>query len=286
MQGRLARRPFPLGIGVARATVQHDQLLRVRCGSRGAGIPPWPRRTRRSSIRRPRELIARVTIVLSTVSRSSVELTARLTSPSAVSCSTDRVSSAVRARSSVNSRTFSIGDDRLVGERLEERDLLGGERPPLPPADRDGADRDPSRSIGTPRTVPPERRRSRDARVLRIRSDVSLLDDSRVENGPAGERASAGRPREEPLRRVSRSRGPPPLWPPCESGARRTGRRYRCSASHSRVALAAIASNTGWTSVGELEITCRISAVAVCCSRASVTCACASSAHRSSAAAR
>ena len=30
------------------------------------------------------------------------------------------------------------------------------------------------------------------------------------------------------------------------------------------------ASNTGWRSVGELAMTCRISGVAVCCSRASV----------------
>ena len=41
-------------------------------------------------------------------------------------------------------------------------------------------------------------------------------------------------------------------------------------APHSRGARFAIVSNTGWTSVGELEITRRISAVAVCCSRASV----------------
>ena len=33
----------------------------------------------------------------------------------------------------------------------------------------------------------------------------------------------------------------------------------------------AIASNTGWTSVGELEMTRRISLVAVCCSSASVS---------------
>ena len=44
----------------------------------------------------------------STVSTSSVELTAWLTSPSAVSFSTDRVSSPVRACSSLNRRTFSM----------------------------------------------------------------------------------------------------------------------------------------------------------------------------------
>ena len=39
------------------------------------------------------------------------------------------------------------------------------------------------------------------------------------------------------------------------------------------VAAAAITSKTGWTSVGELAITRRISLVAVCCSSVSVTCA-------------
>ena len=42
-------------------------------------------------------------------------------------------------------------------------------------------------------------------------------------------------------------------------------------ALHSRCELSAMASNTGWTSVGELEMTRKISLVAVCCSRASVT---------------
>ena len=41
------------------------------------------------------------------------------------------VSSLLRASSSVNRRTFSIGDHRLVGERLEQLDLLVGERPAL-----------------------------------------------------------------------------------------------------------------------------------------------------------
>ena len=41
-------------------------------------------------------------------------------------------------------------------------------------------------------------------------------------------------------------------------------------ASHSRAALSATASRTGWISVGELAITLKISLVAVCCSKASV----------------
>src|SRR5437899_813496 len=56
----------------------------------------------------PDSWTARETIVLNTVSRSSVELTARPTSPNAVSCSTDRVKSCVRACSSVTRRTVSI----------------------------------------------------------------------------------------------------------------------------------------------------------------------------------
>ena len=83
---------------------------RQGCGWRGAG-----RSSRRLVVledgaarRSPASWLARVTIVWSTVSRSSVELSARPTSPSAVSCSTERVSSAVRARSSLNRRTFSI----------------------------------------------------------------------------------------------------------------------------------------------------------------------------------
>ena len=45
---------------------------------------------------------------------------------------------------------------------------------------------------------------------------------------------------------------------------------WQNSASQSRAALSAMMSNTGWTSVGELEMTRRISPVAVCCSRVSV----------------
>ena len=57
---------------------------------------------------KPESWTARDTMVVSTVCRSSVELMARLTSLSAVRCSTDRVSAAVRASSSLNNRTFSI----------------------------------------------------------------------------------------------------------------------------------------------------------------------------------
>ena len=45
----------------------------------------------------------------------------------------------------------------------------------------------------------------------------------------------------------------------------------RIAAPQTRAAFWATASMTGWRSVGELEITRRISAVAVCCSSASVS---------------
>ena len=79
-------------------------------------------------------------MVCSTVSRSSVELRARPTSPSAVSSSTERVSSAVRACSSVKQAGVLDRDDRLIGEGLQQRDLLVGERPDLAADDHDGAD--------------------------------------------------------------------------------------------------------------------------------------------------
>ena len=53
------------------------------------------------------------------------------------------------------------------------------------------------------------------------------------------------------------------------SARRRTGHDRDVGAAQRR-ALAAIVSNTGWTSVGELEMTRRISLVAVCCSSVSV----------------
>ncbi len=56
----------------------------------------------------PESWTARLTMVASTVSRSSVEPTAWLTSPSARSSPTERVSSPVRVSSSRNSRTFSM----------------------------------------------------------------------------------------------------------------------------------------------------------------------------------
>ncbi len=99
--------PSPFRIGVAPRHLESPP--RRGCRSRGSGTPRSPRRTRRSSPRRRRRAGWRGRRwSSSTVSRSSVELTAWPTSPSAVSSSTERVSSAVRACSSLSSRAFSM----------------------------------------------------------------------------------------------------------------------------------------------------------------------------------
>ena len=66
-------------------------------------------------------------------------------------------------------------------------------------------------------------------------------------------------------------RGHPVLSDEVEQLAVEPDRPRRTAPSHSRTALRTMASNTGWTSVGELEMTRRISPVAVCCSSDSVS---------------
>ena len=112
--------PSPLRIGVASSigstsSASRCSVARGTNSSRGLVVLVDRRRRRRPTAGRPARRSSS-----STVSRSSVELTACPTSPSAVSCSTERVSSPVRACSSLNRRTFSIGDHRLVGEGLEQ----------------------------------------------------------------------------------------------------------------------------------------------------------------------
>ena len=73
--------------------------------------------------------VALATMVVSTVSRSTVEFTAWLTSPSARNSSIDCVSSRVRACTSSNSRTFSIAITAWSAKVCDQLDLLVGERP-------------------------------------------------------------------------------------------------------------------------------------------------------------
>ena len=94
-----------------------------------SGTPSAPSRRparRRCRRRRPTGGRRATTIVVSTSWRSSDEETAWLTSPSA--CSSSRAS--CRALLQLLEQAGVLdGDDGLVGERLQQRDLLLGERP-------------------------------------------------------------------------------------------------------------------------------------------------------------
>jgi hypothetical protein len=78
-------------------------------------------------------------MVLSTVSSSKVELTARPTSPSAFSSRPSARARRPRLQLLEQAHVFN-GDHRLVGERLEQLDLLVRERSDFHPADHDRPD--------------------------------------------------------------------------------------------------------------------------------------------------
>src|SRR5262245_40228759 len=68
----------------------------------------------------------------------------------------------------------------------------------------------------------------------------------------------------------TRPKGIGPWWATRRSRSPSRRKMEESNDSHRRAAFSATASRTGWTSVGELEMMRRISAVAVCCSRASI----------------
>ena len=83
----------------------------------------------------PASCVARDTMVDSTVSRSSVELTAWPTSPNALSSPTDRVSSRGTRLQLLEQPDVLDRDHGLIGKGLEQRDLRVGERSGFGPAD-------------------------------------------------------------------------------------------------------------------------------------------------------
>src|SRR5262245_50594492 len=88
----------------------------------------------------PMRSFARVTIVLSTTSTSSVELSAWLTSPRARNSPTDLVSLACPRLELLEQTHILNGDDRLIGEGLQKLYLLFGERLYFPSPDLYTAD--------------------------------------------------------------------------------------------------------------------------------------------------
>ena len=160
------------------------------------------------------------------------------------------------------------GDHRLVGERLEKRDLLGREGMDLgPPSDEDDAQRralaQQRRHQHCPGDGPGLPHAGHGFRELRLgRHDVLDVDRPPVAHTrPATVSRLTGTvsPTVSALRSV-----------PCRATRRRCSPSRRkideSVAPHTRAAFSATASMTGWRSVGELAITRRISAVAVCCS--------------------
>ena len=159
------------------------------------------------------------------------------------------------------------GDDGLGGEGLKESDLLVGERLDLHPADDDRPMETPLLSNGVLRKV-------RTPRAAAGLSGYSAATAARswmckvcwsITVRPPGDRRESG----------TDTLGMRPNTAAGCSMLFSTRMIIASFASQSRAAFSATAAMTGWRSVGELAITRRISAVAVCCSSDSVTCACA-----------
>ena len=208
--------------------------------------------------RAPQSRAALSTMARSTGWRSVGELAiTRRISAVAVCCSSASVSSRLRASELREQPHVLDRDHRLVGEGLEQLDLLVARTArPRPRRRRSTPIGAPSRSIGHAEDASEARRaRSVSGRaVLRIRLDVGDVNDRAVEDRPARDGAPA-RVASGTLRRTASTPSAVKLW--CAT-------RWSSSPSNRKTApheprrtaarrSATIASNTGWTSVGELR---------------------------------
>ena len=208
--------------------------------------------------------------------RSASSRSTRRISPVAVCCSSDSVSSRFRAPSSVNSRTFSIAITAWSAKVLTSSICSVRELRHSAPRDRD-APRPcgPFRSIGTVRSASiadRARQLSGRRRYVRVASTSrtwitrrSSTDRAVICSGPGGHRVDTLGDRQSLHRPGSRCAT---RWIRSPSNERRRA-EHGISAAGSRAPR--MESNTGCMSVGELEMTRRISAVAVCCSSDSVS---------------
>jgi hypothetical protein len=197
-----------------------------------------------------------------------LEITRRM-SLVAVCCSSDSVSWALRASSSLNRRTFSMAMTAWSAKVCRSA-IWRSEKPPDSWRETAMAPMAwPSRRRGTPMVL----RRPASRAMAHVNSDAWRSGTwttarSRM-TAPAGKLRSGGRGNRLWCRST------PPgcklwwaatcIWSPS----------YRNTIPprppQSMTAWRAMASNTGWTSAGDREMTPRISAVAVCCSRASAS---------------
>ncbi len=164
------------------------------------------------------------------------------------------------------------GDDRLVGERLEELDLPVREGSGLARDDGDRPDRDAvaQHRDGHGAAVGGDAARRRPARSSGSASTSGMWATPRLRTDRPAALPATRRPRPGATHGLDPS-GVNPCGEPRSGGAVPSKRNTKQNcASQRRAALLAMVSKTGWTSVGELEMTRRISPVAVCCSRVSV----------------
>src|SRR5215470_17865493 len=138
-------------------------------------------------------------MVWSTLSRSRVELSARLTSPSAVSCPTDRVSSCVRAWSSVSSRAFSTAMTAWSANVWSSAISAGEKAPASRRVTLMAPMGCPSRSIGAQRVDRHPRERAR-SRIAWSRAGSDSVSGMWMTVRSAMQRAGGGRPGHRPGR--------------------------------------------------------------------------------------
>src|SRR5215470_6724154 len=141
-------------------------------------------------------------MVSSTVSTSSVELTARLTSPRAVNCSTDWVSSPVRAFSSVNRRTFSTAMTAWSAKVFSSSISLW-ENGPAPERHRNDADGSTLPQHGDDEGASPaDRAGQRLMLKFRIDFTIGYVDNGALEDRPPCSEGPGRACREYAMRRL------------------------------------------------------------------------------------
>ena len=145
--GNLNRAPFEHGAAGNRAAVDGQRVvgeevdIGLGVADSGAGRYSSPARRMMKAMSASQSCAAEFTSVSSTGCRSKVErLMILSTSPTAVCCCSDSLRSSVRACTSSNSRDVLDGDHGLVGEHLQQADVLFAERARCDAGDGDDAD--------------------------------------------------------------------------------------------------------------------------------------------------
>ena len=178
-------------------------------------------------------------------------------------------------RSSLSRRVFSIAIAAWPGECRDQLDLLVGERANLLAEDTDGADQ-LALSEHRDRKQGPVAAELDGADEQRIAFDIGALsrDVGDMDHPLRLDDAASAVPGQDGSLRACGVRHTPPAR--CAAKRRETRRRRRGRACRTwprrcAVAFARMAWNTGSSSPAKLEMTCRISLVAVCCSSASAS---------------